>query len=80
MLLNDSKFEDNKMFTLSMGALDERHRYLNMIKNEKRVFSRYSQKKQKLFKDEVKYGEYRGISVYSQIEIFHSEFFRFNQT
>ena len=49
-----------------------------MIKNEKRVYLRYSKYKQKLFKDEVKYGTYKGISLYSLKEIFHSEFFRFN--
>lgn len=48
-------------------------------KNERRVYNLYSRAKKKLYKQEMKFGMYMGLSLHSLKEVYQSEFYKFTQ-
>lgn len=48
------------------------------LKQENRIFRSYSKRKRRILRNEYMYGEYKGISLKSQKEIFHSEFYKWS--
>ena len=52
---------------------------INRLKMENRILKCYSNRKRRLYLQSKIYTEYQGISLKSQKEIFHSEFYKFTQ-
>ena len=58
MLTDESLFEENQEWALNKEIVDDKMVMREKIRNERRILTRYNKRKQKMWKEEISFGEY----------------------